>query len=52
MVKQKISITIEEQMVNILENMLEGELFRNRSHIVEFALNKLIQDTKTQKKEY
>jgi len=43
MTKQKISITIDEQMVNVLEGMLEEGLFRNRSHVIEFALNKFVE---------
>ncbi|MBD3247337.1 ribbon-helix-helix protein, CopG family [Candidatus Pacearchaeota archaeon] len=43
MTKQKISITIDENMVDALESMLKGELFRNRSHIIEFALNKFME---------
>jgi metal-responsive CopG/Arc/MetJ family transcriptional regulator len=41
--KQKLSITIEEDLANNLEILLDTGRFRNKSHIVEFALNKLIQ---------
>jgi Arc/MetJ-type ribon-helix-helix transcriptional regulator len=36
--KQKISITIDEQHINIIENMLQDSRFRNRSHIIEHSL--------------
>lgn len=42
MTKQKISITLNEKMINIIENLLNDERFRNRSHIVELALSKFI----------
>ena len=42
MTKQKISITIDEKMLVIVENLLKEGRFRNRSHVVEFALNKFM----------
>ncbi len=42
MTKQKISITIDEKMLGIVENLLKDGRFRNRSHVVEFALNKFM----------
>jgi len=44
MTKQKISVTIDKQMINVLESMLQEGLFRNRSHIIEFALNKFMEN--------
>jgi Arc/MetJ-type ribon-helix-helix transcriptional regulator len=46
--KQKLSITVEEESVKILESMLNDGLFRNRSHIVEVALNKLIKENQNE----
>ena len=42
--KQKISITIEKEMLEVVEKLLVDEKFRNRSHVVEFALNKLVEE--------
>lgn len=41
--KQKISVTIEEDLINIIENMLADNNFRNRSHMVEVAINKFVE---------
>lgn len=40
--KQKISVTIENEMIDLIENMLKDSKFRNRSHVVECALNKFV----------
>jgi Arc/MetJ-type ribon-helix-helix transcriptional regulator len=44
--KQKITITIDEKTAESVEIMLKDALFRNRSHLVEYSLNKLIQENK------
>ncbi len=41
--KQKISVTIEEDLVKTIEAMLVSGVFRNRSHIIEYSLNKLVE---------
>ncbi|MCK5615675.1 hypothetical protein KAR91_78145 [Candidatus Pacearchaeota archaeon] len=43
MVKQKISVTIDEEMVALVETLLENNRFRNRSHVMEFALGRLME---------
>lgn len=45
--KQKLSITIDEEKIKLLEEMLKEGLFRSKSHIVEYSLNKFL--NKTQK---
>ena len=42
--KQKLSITIEEKMVEILEKMVKDGTFRNKSHAIEFSLNKILKN--------
>ena len=42
--KQKITITIDEKTAESVELMLKNALFRNRSHLVEYSLNKLIEE--------
>ena len=40
--KQKISITIDEDQVKIIENLLQDSRFRNRSHVIEYSLRKFL----------
>jgi Arc/MetJ-type ribon-helix-helix transcriptional regulator len=47
--KQKLSITIEEDKVKIIEEMLKDGSFRNKSHIVECSLNKFLQERQNAK---
>jgi len=42
--KQKLSITIDEEKIKIIESMLDEGLFRNKSHILEYSLNKFLQE--------
>ena len=41
--KQKISVTVDEKMLGLVERMLETGKFRNRSHVMEFGLRKLME---------
>ena len=41
--KQKLSITIENELIKKLDETLKEGLFRNKSHIVEYALTKLLE---------
>jgi|TARA_Y100000310_G_C20652362_1_gene800131 Arc/MetJ-type ribon-helix-helix transcriptional regulator len=43
MTKQKISVTVDEKMLSLVERMLESGKFRNRSHVMEFGLRKLLE---------
>ncbi len=44
--KQKLSITIDEETVVLLEKMLKDGTFRNKSHAVEFSLNKILRENR------
>jgi len=44
--KQKISVTIEADLICLIENLLKDRNFRNRSHVVEIALNKFLEKGK------
>jgi len=44
--KQKLSVTIDEEKVEIIENLLKEGKFRNRSHILEYSLNKFLKEVK------
>jgi Arc/MetJ-type ribon-helix-helix transcriptional regulator len=41
--KRKISVTVDEDMLGSVERMLESGRFRNRSHVMEFGLRKLME---------
>jgi Arc/MetJ-type ribon-helix-helix transcriptional regulator len=40
--KQKLSITIEEDKIKLLEELLKEGKFRSKSHIMEYSLNKFL----------
>ena len=42
--KQKISVTIEEDKVKIIEKLLEEGRYRSKSHVLEYGLNKLLKE--------
>ena len=47
--KQKLSITIDEKNDKLLEKLLNEGEFRNKSHIVEFAIVRLLEELKQEK---
>ena len=47
--KQKLSITIEENTIKVLEKLLEEGRFRNKSHILEYSLNKFLKENENVK---
>lgn len=42
MAKQKISITIDEKMIKLIETLLNDAKFRNRSHVIEYSLSRFL----------
>ena len=46
MTKQKISITIDKQTLNLVEQTLGDEKFRNRSHVIEYSLKRFLDEDK------
>jgi len=44
--KKKISISIDEEAVSRLDEYVENGQFRNKSHVIEFALNKFMNERK------
>jgi len=44
MAKQKISITLDEEMIKTIENLLKDAQFRNRSHVIEYSLKKFLEE--------
>jgi len=47
--KQRLSITIDEKKITKIEEMLKNGKFRNKSHVLECGLNKLLEDEKNGK---
>lgn len=48
--KQKLSITIDEEKIEIIETLLKEGMFRNKSHILEYSLNKFLKDQDSEKR--
>lgn len=42
--KQKLSITIDGEIIKFIEESLKEGLFRNKSHVVEYSINKILKD--------
>jgi Arc/MetJ-type ribon-helix-helix transcriptional regulator len=42
--KQKLSITIDQEKVELIEDLLKQEQFRSKSHLIEYLLNKFLQE--------
>lgn len=40
--KQKISITVEENIITKIDDEVKKGIFRNKSHFIEFAINKFL----------
>jgi len=38
--KQVISIALDEETLKLIESSLKNGIFRNRSHVIEFLINK------------
>lgn len=42
--KQKINVTIEEDKLKLVDKLLQFGKYRNKSHIFEYSLIKLLQE--------
>ena len=42
--KQRLSISVSAETVELIDESLKLEKFRNRSHVVEFSINKVLKD--------
>ena len=47
--KQKLSITIEEETIKLLDSVIKSGVFRNKSHAIEFSLNKTLKENENDK---
>lgn len=41
--KRKLSVTIEEDKIKKIESHVNKGIFRNKSHVIEFALDKFVE---------
>ena len=44
--KEKLSITIDKKTIELIDESIKEGLFRNKSHVVEFSLNKILKEKK------
>ena len=44
--KKKISVSIEEKTIDDIDKFIEDGLFRNKSHVIEYAINKFMKENK------
>lgn len=42
--RQKISVSVDEKTLKLVEQIIKTGIFRNKSHAVEFSLNKIIKE--------
>jgi Arc/MetJ-type ribon-helix-helix transcriptional regulator len=42
--KLKINVTIDEEKLKLVEKLLESGKYRNKSHVMEYSLTKLLQE--------
>ena len=42
--KQKVSISIDEGKIELIEKLLDDGKFRNKSHVIEYSLDKLLKE--------
>lgn len=45
--KQKLSITIDEEKIKEIEKIILEGKFRNKSHILEYSLNKFLKEAES-----
>ncbi|MEK6792645.1 MAG: ribbon-helix-helix domain-containing protein [Nanoarchaeota archaeon] len=49
--KRKISVSLDEKTLEKIEEYMLDESFRNKSHVIEFALIKFIKEKENGKEE-
>lgn len=42
--KQRLSVSVSTETVELIDESLKLEKFRNKSHVVEFSINKVLKD--------
>ncbi len=49
--KQKLSITLDENLLKLIDKIVETGKFRNKSHFVEYSLNFVINNEQNKQRE-
>ncbi len=49
--KKKVSVSISEETIGRIEEFMFDGQFRNKSHVIEFALNKFMREKENDKEE-
>lgn len=44
--KQKLSVTIDGKLISDLKGIVQNEEFRNKSHLVEVAIKRFVEERK------
>ncbi len=44
--KERLSVTIDKELIMTIDEVLNDETFRNKSHLVEIALKKYLKEKK------
>ena len=42
--KQKLSVSLEENLLKLIDKLVRTGRFRNKSHVVEYSVNKVVND--------
>lgn len=46
--KQRLSVSVSTKTIELIDESLKLERFRNRSHVVEFSINKALKEQLTE----
>ena len=46
--KQKLSVTIDEEKIELLNGIIKEGRFRNKSHLIEYSLSKFLRENKNE----
>jgi|TARA_Y100000310_G_scaffold308649_1_gene351991 Arc/MetJ-type ribon-helix-helix transcriptional regulator len=44
--KKKISVSMDEKTIEVVESKVDGDIFRNKSHLIEYAVNRFLKGGK------
>tara|TARA_Y100000310_G_scaffold256113_1_gene263832 strand:+ start:6350 stop:6502 length:153 start_codon:yes stop_codon:yes gene_type:complete len=49
--KQKLSVSLDENLLKIISELVNTGKFRNKSHLVEYSVNKVVEENNGGKKQ-
>jgi len=49
--KSKISVTVDHEIIDLIENATKSGKFRNRSHLIEYSIRKFISENREKDKD-